>query len=155
VGQPEEHVRSYDVPVYGQTGVAESRTTTQLQMHGSSGTATSSTTYTPQFGVTGYRTKVDTYTTFTRYVIVNAIDAAKFQGEDQQLVQLWKTTIVSTGGSGDLRRMLPIILVGAWNLIGVDSGRTVRRVLPQEGPAVRWIKTERGDAPAAKDTKGD
>src|SRR4051794_7458706 len=51
IGDPQLHARSYDVPVWGQTGVAASTTTSQVNTYGNYGTVTSNTTYTPQYGV--------------------------------------------------------------------------------------------------------
>jgi hypothetical protein len=139
IGQPEERTYSYNVPVWGQTGVASSTTTGEITSYGNTATVASRTNYTPQYGVTGYRTETGSITTFNRYAIVNAVDVERYR-QDQRVVEVWTTRMTSVGVSGDLRTVLPVMLAGARDLLGVSTGTVVQRQVDLEGPDVVWIR---------------
>lgn len=142
IGNPQQHLSTYNVPVWGQTGVAASTTTSQVNMYGNAATVTSDTTYTPQFGVTGYRTETESFTTYRRYAVVNAVDVARYKAE-QRSVEVWTTTIVSEGFSPDLRAIFPLMIVGAYDLIGANSGGLATRDVEIDGKMAQWM-TRRG-----------
>lgn len=140
VGEPREHVYSYSVPVWGQTGVSASHTTTQAYDFGGFTTANSRTTYQPSYGVTGYRQEVGSYTTFSRYAIVSAVDVGQYK-ERQAIAEVWKTTIVSVGESGDLRAAMPFMVSGATAFLAESSGGYVPRSIPVDDPHVQWLRS--------------
>ena len=130
IGEPREHQYSYNTSKYGQTGVSSSNTTGRVSSGGSfSGT----TTYTPTYGVTGSETHVETYTTYFRYMILDAVDMEKE-------VQLWKTTVTSSGSSGDLRLVLPILVAASTQYIGTNTGKEVKVKLNENDEKVLKIK---------------
>jgi hypothetical protein len=88
---------------------------------------------------TEYRPRVEGQTSFTRYAIINAVDAKEYKA-GRRLLRVWSTKIVSVGDTGDLRAMFPVIVAGAWDLLGVDSGNVVRRRVELNGAEVLWIK---------------
>jgi hypothetical protein len=147
IGDPQERSYSYNVPVWGQTGVASSTTVGQVTASGDNATFTSQTSNTPQYGVTGYRTEKGSVTTFTRYAMVNAVDVERYR-QEQRVVEVWTTKITSTGVSGDLRTVLPVMLAGARDFVGVSSGSMVQRQIDLDGPEVLWMKG--GHSPAAQ-----
>ena len=65
-GQPV--VSTYAIPRFGQTGVASSTTTGNVTSYGNSAFYSGTTTYQPQYGVTGYSTGTRTEMVFTRFV---------------------------------------------------------------------------------------
>jgi hypothetical protein len=79
-------------------------------------------------------------TSFTRYAVIHAVDAEEYRREQRQ-VRVWSTRIVSVGDSGDLRAMFPVILAGAWDLLGADSADVVRRRVQLNDADVLWLKT--------------
>lgn len=139
IGNPQENIYSYSLPVWGQTGVSSSTTYGTVNTFGNYGTFSGTTTYTPQYGITGYTSHVGSYTTYFRYILLDAYDLDVYRKE-KKLSQVWRTTVTSTGSSGDLRRVFPVLVAGSEEYIGVNTGQKVRVVLHEEDPIVLEIK---------------
>lgn len=121
IGDPKSDQVSVDVPIFGQTGVIGATTVGNVSR---SGAYSSSTTYTPAFGITGYTSSMTSYTTYTRTSMIGAYDATAYsQGKP---VQVWRTSMVSTGSSGDLRRVMPFLVQAATPYLATDTGRAIR-----------------------------
>lgn len=127
IGEPKDNVYSYSVPKYGQTGIASSYT------YGNT------TTYTPSYGVAGYSTQVGSYTTYRRYALVMAYDNRQKQSAGKD-VQLWKTDIVSTGSSGDLRRVFPYMIAAAIPYFGGNTQTRVTITLNENDARVFTVR---------------
>ncbi len=104
IGDPQTHQYSYSLPVWGQTGIASSNTYGAATAYGNTASYSGTTTYTPSYGITGYTTQTGSYTTYFRYVLIDAYDFSVFRKSKEQ-IEIWKTTITSMGSSGDLRRV--------------------------------------------------
>jgi hypothetical protein len=139
IGNPQTHVYSYSLPVWGQTGYSGSSTYGTLNTFGGYGTYSSTTTYTPTHGITGYSTEVGTYTTYFRFVLLDAYDLATYRRE-KKLAQVWRSTVTSTGSSGDLRRVFPAMVAGSARHLATNTGQRIEIVVDEESPAVRDIK---------------
>jgi len=139
IGDPKDHQYSYSLPVWGQTGVSSSTTHGTISSYGSSATYHGTTTYTPTYGITGYTTQVGSYTTFLRFLILDAVDLDEYR-RSKKVVQIWKTTVTSRGTSGDLRRVLPVLVTAAKPYIGTNTGRQVAVTLREKEKAVLEIK---------------
>jgi len=139
IGDPTERLYSYSLPVWGQTGVSSSTTFGTLSTYGSYGTYSGTTTYTPTYGVTGYTSHVGSYTTYFRFMLLDAYDLDTYRRQ-KKLSQSWRTTVTSTGSSGDLRRVFPILVAGSKSYLGSNTGQKVQVVLDEEDAAVLEIK---------------
>lgn len=143
IGNPQQHQYSYSIPTWGQTGVSSSTTYGTLSTYGSFGTYSGTTTYTPTYGITGSTTRIGGYTTYFRFLVLDAFDLSEYKKTKKE-VQLWKTTITSTGSSGDLRRVFPYMVTASLPHIGTNTGQQVKVVLEENDPAVLNLK---GQAP--------
>ncbi len=113
ISGPEQYEYEHSEPVYGQVG----ETTTYSS--GSSYTGYSATgTTTPQYGITHYRTETSTATRFHRQLQLTAYAPA-----DSSSQPLWQTRIRSSGSSGDLRRVFPVLLAAAEPFLGRSTGQ--------------------------------
>jgi hypothetical protein len=139
IGDPQEHSYTYALPVWGQTGVSSSTTFGTLKTYGSFGTYSGTTTYTPTYGITGYATQVGTYTTYFRFMLLNAYDLDAYKKENK-LSGVWKTTATSTGSSGDLRRVFPILVAASKQYFGLNTEQKIEILLEETSPAVIEIK---------------
>jgi len=144
IGNPQEHQYSYSVPTWGQTGVSSSATHGIINTYGGIGTYSGTTTYTPTYGITGSTTDSGTYTTYQRFLVLDALDLPEYR-QTKKEVELWKTTITSTGSSGDLRRVFPYMVTASMPHIGTNTGQQVKVILMENDPAVMNLK---GQAPA-------
>ncbi len=139
ISDPSQHQYSYSTPVYGQTGVSSSHTYGSLYSYGNSATYSGTTTHTPTYGVVGSRQYSGTYVTFTRYISLNALDLAAYRKAEEEK-QVWKTDIFSTGSSGDLRKVFPVMLAAAAQYIGDNTGQKIKVTLYEYDQRVKAIK---------------
>ena len=135
IGDPKEHVYSYSLPHFGQTGVSSSTTYGSIYGNSYSGT----TYYNPTYGITGYSSQVGTYVTFTRHVFIEAVDLPTYRSQNK-VVQVWKTEIVSVGSSGDLRKVIPVMIGAASSYMGTNTGEIRTVNLYEDDPRVMLVK---------------
>lgn len=124
IGNPQENTYNYSLPIIGQTGVSSSTTYGNINTFGNTSTYSGSTFYTPTYGVTGHVPVSRSYVTYFRYLILDAIDLDSYK-QTQQMNQLWQTTVTSTGSSGDLRIVLPILVAASQKYMGVNTGKKI------------------------------
>ena len=139
VSEPSEHQYSYSTPIYGQTGISSSHTYGWLRSYGNSATYSGTTTYTPTYGVVGSRQHTRTYVNFTRYISLDALDLKVYRSSKEEK-QIWKTDIFSTGHSGDLRRVFPVMIAAAAQYIGENTGKKIEVRLSEDDARVKAIK---------------
>lgn len=142
IGDPQTRQYSSSLPVWGQTGVASSQTYGTATSYGNSASYSGTTTYTPTYGVTGHTSQIGTQTTYFRYALITGYDFKAFR-ESKKQGQLWKTTITSSGSSGDLRQVFPILIGAAVPYLATNTGKQVPVKLYENDEIVRSVK---GDA---------
>ena len=136
IGDPQKHQFSYTLPVYGQTGVSSSTTTGIFH---SDGSFHATTIYTPTYGITGYTTHTKTYETYFRFFVLEAVDVNKYI-HSLRIVPVWKTTVTSTGSSGDLRRVFPVLVAAAKPYIGTNTGKKVEVSIMENSKEIAEIR---------------
>jgi len=141
IGDPQAHQYTYEVPKFGQTGVASSSTFGTASLYGNRGTYSATTTYTPTFGVVGSTTHVATEVTYTRSLTLDAYDAPAYAA-DKKLAQVWKTSVRSTGSSDDLRRVLPYMVWAAKPLLATNTGKKIAVTVLENEPGVQALRAE-------------
>jgi hypothetical protein len=144
IGEPNTKVASYSIPTFGQTGVSSSNTTGTVSTYATGyGTANSTydakTTYTPTFGVNGHQTYVQSYDVYSRYVVLDAYSMADWS-ENQKLIPAFKTTITSTGTSGDLRRVFPVMIAAASEHIATSTQKAVPISIYEDDERIQALK---------------
>jgi len=139
IGEPKTNQYTYSLPTWGKTGVSSSNTYGTVSTYGNTATVNSTTTYTPTYGVTGYTTHTGTNTTFTRYMFIDALDLNEYKKTEKQK-QIWKTTVISTGSSGDLRRVVPILVAASKPYVAKNTGQKLFILLKEQDQAVLDVK---------------
>jgi hypothetical protein len=139
IGDPQQHQYSYSVPVWGQTGVSSSTTYGTLSTYGNYGTYSGTTTYNPTYGIKGYSSHVGTRITYFRFLVLDAIDLSEYRKSKKE-VQLWKTTVTSTGSSDDLRRVFPVMVTASKPHIATNSGQQIKVEIGENDPNILEIK---------------
>ena len=139
IGEPKEHHYSYEVPTWGQTGVSGSYTSGNINTFGGSSTFSGVTTYTPTYGITGSQELSDSVTTFTRFIQLEAVDNMVFKNTNK-IVQIWKTHLVSTGRSGDLREVFPYLVSAMMPYLGANTGKALQVITQQDDPFVLSVR---------------
>ena len=125
IGDPETHQYTYSLPIWGQTGVVSSNTYGTVNTYGNTATYSGTTPYTPTYGVTGSKTHSGSYTTFFRYMFLDAVDLDEYRKTKKEK-QIWKISVSSSGSSGDLRRVFPILVAASKPHIGTNTGKKVK-----------------------------
>jgi hypothetical protein len=144
ISDPQTYQENIPVPIWGRTGISSSTTTTNtrsntygnayLSAYSSGGTTTgnvygsattnknttSSTQYNYSYGVTGVANRTVTRTEYFRFCNVYAYD-----NNTQSDEMLWKTSISSSGSSGDLRVVLPYLVFTGMDFYGINTGKKI------------------------------
>jgi len=123
VNAPETHFYTRNVPVYGHTGMISS--TTQTASPRNPREHRSTTVYTPQQGIIGYKKETEQYVTYDAYIILEAY-APPNNSEEEIGDQLWKTTVISAGSSNDLRYVFPYLLTAMTPYMAKNTSHTIQ-----------------------------
>ncbi len=141
IGDPQTQEYTYSLPVWGQTGVSAAHTYGTATAYGNTATYSGTTTYTPTYGVTGYTAHTGSLTTYFRYALITAYDFKEFRESNKQ-VQLWRTTVASSGSSGDLRRVFPVLVSAAAPYLAKNTGKQMHVQLYESDDMVKAVKGE-------------
>ncbi|GBD95676.1 MAG TPA: DUF4136 domain-containing protein [Nitrospirae bacterium] len=76
---------------------------------------------------------------YSRYLIIVCIDLDVYR-QDKTMQQLWKTTVTSSGSSGDLREVFPILVAASDPYIGMNTGKQIEIHLNENDRRVKQIK---------------
>jgi hypothetical protein len=131
IGEPVTRTEAYAIPIFGQTGYSSATTTGHLYGGNYSGT----TTFNPQYGVTGTTTGYSTTTSYTRFLILDAVDFRSGKPEPR-----WKVIVASTGPSDDLRRVFPALALAAGQFAGKNPGQTLNFEIQENDSLLQEIK---------------
>ncbi|MFA5028262.1 MAG: hypothetical protein WC713_10335, partial [Candidatus Methylomirabilota bacterium] len=141
IGEPVERLHVYSLPEWGMTGeFGPYRRGPIGSYRGGRGAPFRHPTY----GVTGYTTRTEHTTTYFRYLFLDAYDLRAYRDSGQEL-QVWKLTVTSTGASGDLRHLLPVLVAASAEFIGTNTGRQIDVILRDTDAALQQV---RGLSPA-------
>jgi len=139
IGDPQTQQYSYSLPTWGKTGVASSNTYGTATTYGNTTSVNATTTYTPTYGVTGSTTHIGNRTTYFRYALITGYDYSEFKNSQKE-IQIWKTTISSTGSSGDLRRVFPLLIAASAPYMATNTGQKIPVSLYESDKAVKAVK---------------
>lgn len=140
IGDPQTYKYSYSLPTWGQTGVSSAYSYGSVSTYGNMGTYAGTTTYTPTYGVTGSTTHVATNTVYTRFLFLDAYDLDIYAKENK-MMQVWKTNVISTGSSNDLRLVMPYMVTSMKPYLGTNTGRKLEVEIVADDPAVLLLRS--------------
>ncbi len=141
ISEPKTNQSAGYKPIWGQKGISSSTTSGSINSFGGTSTYSGSTIYNSSYGVTGYKPYTRTHTTYTRYIILEAINS-KIYLKNKKILQVWKTTIMSSGSSGDIRRVFPVLVAAANAYIGGNTLNNIKIKLTEEDERVLNIKDQ-------------
>lgn len=125
VGDPQTHFYTYSVPIRGRL----------LNGFGYGGLGYCA----PRFGTIAYTQQTTSYTTYERYLFLDAQDLHAYRRNGTEK-QLWKTSVRSTGFNDDLRQAFPALLAASQAHIGSNSKEPIELTIKNDDPAVLKIK---------------
>lgn len=138
IGDPVTKQFNSTVPTWGQVG-GSSHTSGTINTLGDTSIYSETTTHTPAFGITGSAAQSISFTVYRRHIVLDAIDLEEYRAT-QTLKQVWKTSATSSGISGDLRKVLPVLVAAAKPHIGKDTGERVKVALTEDDEAILEVK---------------
>jgi len=121
IGAPETHTYTKTTPTFGVTGVSSSTTHGSIS---STGNFSATTTYNPTYGITGSSTSVGTYSTYFKYLVIDAYDVDR-SGGSSKLRQIFKTTITNDNTNDDLRSFFPNMAIASTQYIGTNTRQKI------------------------------
>lgn len=145
ISDPKETSYIDSVPIYGQTGYSSSNTYGNVNSYGS---YNATTTYSPAYGVTGYRPVSRNMVTYTRHL---SLDARKKDGKEQ----LWMVNALSSGSSGDLREVFPYLVAGIEQRVKLSTTQYEEFSFFEDDPKVQYYKMTLGYVPVTTNESND
>lgn len=139
IGDPKTYQYTYSIPTFGQTGVSSARTSGTVDSYGSTATYSGTTTYTPTYGMTGQSTQLANVTTYSRFLVLDAYDVDAYT-RDKKMSQVWKSSVTSTGSSGDLRLVMPYMVSALQPYLGTNTGRKIDVTVLANDPNVLALR---------------
>jgi hypothetical protein len=138
IGDPQRTPYSYSLPIYGKTGGGT--TTLSLSSYGTDGYSNTSGTITskPTYGIVGTTTYSGENVDFFRFLIVDALDLARFR-RDSTTAVLWRTMATSFGSSGDLRRVFPVLVGASAEYLGSNTHQRIDMSLTEDDRRVQAV----------------
>ncbi len=76
---------------------------------------------------------------YNRYIELEAVDVEEYI-KNNDVVQLWNTTINSTGSNGDLREAFPVMLVAGSEYIGTNTGKDVKVTISSSDSRIKVVQ---------------
>ncbi len=139
IGDPKLTPYSYSIPIFGQT--SGGTTSVNLSTYGSDGISNTSGTITtkPTYGIVGSTTYSGVNVSYFRFFILDAVDLDKFRNDSMSVV-VWRTTVTSSGSSGDLRRVFPVMVGASTEYLGTNTLRQVSIQLQEDDLRVKAIR---------------
>lgn len=133
MGDPQKHQTNYSVESEGKRCMMPTST------RGENTTITGTSNSTSSYGVAGSQQFTRTYTTYLKYALITGYDLEHLRETNEQL-QLWRTSVTSSGSSNELKRVLPILIAAAAPYLAGNTGRKISRTLDETDPAVKAVK---------------
>jgi hypothetical protein len=143
IGEPQTTAYTYSLPIYGVTGGGTSTFDASIVGLGGSSNISGTIHQPVTRGVVGSTIQTKTVTNFARFVVLDAIDLSAYR-DSGEIVPVWKTTVKSTGTSGDLRRVFPALMAAGWDYIARDTGGQRHFDVPESSGRVLELRREPG-----------
>jgi len=138
VGDPQKHEYAYTEPVWGQVGTNIRRYATVERRDDGRIEYYSHEMADPEYGITGYVTRTREYTSYTKFIVIDAYSLKERDSEDR-LKPLWKTTITFADSSPELRRYFPYMITAAYPHIGENTGRAINVTIDKDSELISEI----------------
>jgi len=139
IGEPQTQQYSYSLPTWGKTGVSSANTYGTATTYGNTTSVNATTIYTPSYGIIGSTIHIGSRTIYLCYMWLDAIDLDEYR-ETEKEVQLWKTTVTSTGSSSDLRQVFPILVAASKPYISSNTGKKIQVVISENDKQIIEVK---------------
>lgn len=124
ISEPEEEEYTYSTPVYK---------TVYYKLHGEDSTPF------PIEQLAGYETNVAHYTSYTKYLFLEAVDFKKYS-ENRTRKQVWETTVWSSGPESDLRQIFPLLVAAGMKYFGKKTPHAIHIEIDESDSRIQEVK---------------
>ncbi len=138
IGSPQTFTQNYSVPIIGQTGGGTSFVTATSYGRLGPQTITGTVTQPVTYGVTGYQAGSISQTLYGRWLRLDAIDYAEFV-RSKNVKSVWETRIVSVGSSGDLRRVIPVMVAAAGSYLAENTMQSIEVTIREDDERIQRL----------------
>ncbi len=140
IGDPVTHSWEETSPVYG-LKEGEARVTSTTFGTDRYKTTTTTVNRPVTYGVVGSQTHTRSRTEYFRYLSLSAVDLERYRAS-AEVEERWRTRVTSTGSSGDLRRVMPILVAAAAPHLGNRTDGKLFVSLREDSPQVSAVRGE-------------
>jgi hypothetical protein len=127
VGAPEVRQFTYEVPMWNDMGYFYPYGMSRFYNR-----------FYPGFGIGGYSQRSESYTSYRRYLVLEACDKDAYV-QQQQRKQLWKASVQTNGASNDLRLVFPYMAAAMQAYLGTNTGHMITVDIDETDPLVRSL----------------
>lgn len=154
VSDPEMVSYSGSIPIYGQVGGGYTSHSGSIYGGGGGYATYSGSSYQmPQYGVVSNIPYSGTRAIYHRHLRLEALNIREYRAteEMEELESVWMTTVLSTGTTGDLRQIIPVLVAACMDYIGTDTEKSQKVEIYMNDKRVKMLK---GEADASATTSG-
>jgi hypothetical protein len=139
---PQTFEREIYLPIYGQTGISSSTTTSSGALKYYPGSTVlnykTETNYNANYGVVGQRTIKTSETYYAHYLILSAFEKKALKDDFNRSIR-WKIISKVVAKDSDLRRIFPFIILGSQSYIGKNSHQNILSEIKLDDPRLPWL----------------
>lgn len=139
IGEPQTITQTYAAPIFGLTGVSSAHT---YGTAGAFGGFSSTTYYTPTWGIVGTTQRTKTTVSYTKSVVVDAYDRAAMQSSNK-LLQVWRILATNSNSQGDMRSAFPYLVAAMGNYVGENTYERKPVLMTTNHPAMVALRNSR------------
>jgi hypothetical protein len=123
IGSPRVSTSTTSLPIYDFVGGSTSHVTVNTMTPYGSSMTTGTITEMPTYQQVGTRQVTNTSVGYMRYVVLRAFAAYRLE-TDRTPIEVWRTTITSSGSSNDLRKVFPYMMIAAQRYVGKQTAHS-------------------------------
>jgi len=143
IGNPRISTSTTSVPIYDFVGGGTSHITVNTMTPYGSSMTTGTITEMPTYEQVGTRQVTETSVEYMRYAVLRAFAADRLE-TDSTPIEVWRTTITSSGSSNDLRMVFPYMMIAAQRYVGKKTAHSEKVTLAEwDGRVSRLVDAAR------------
>lgn len=139
VGEPEESVNTYQMPIIGTSPSGISSINGTLTQNSINTRVDATVVEQRNLAITGYTTHTNKTVSFSRHLELYAVDFSTYLSS-RELIPVWQTTVTSRGSNADLRYIFPYLVAASNKFIANDSGSIIEITVRQDNLLKKYIE---------------
>lgn len=141
IGDPQVHYETISYPTFGLVPDGTYNVEASSRTFGHTTYTSGAVRVGKRLAVTGYETRTRTKVKYDRFLALSAVDLAHYRATGA-IVEVWRTTVTSTGSSDDMRRILPVMMAAAMRRLAVSTPGKIDVDITEQHPRARYLRRE-------------